>query len=437
MEPLIIKPEKDNLTNFLNKEWLCADGLGGYASGTILGVNTRRGHGLFVPYVNHLKSREVLVSNLVESANGSNLSGFEFIDGTISSQAGSLLNDFQLDYAMPVWNFMVDGSTIEKKIITPRGQNVTLIRYRLLNSKEIKISLTPYLTFFAHGSSLSKEKDFFSSLDEQGRGIYLYYSGFDKPVTIKVHGVDHSFTQNEKRLSSIFYREEYERGNEPTDLLLNPGSFDFTLGEKPVVVSLAFDFNHDYEGMLESFEAQKKRIQVSLEGFKNKDDLTKNLIIAAESFIFNKSNEKTEKNEPRWSILAGFHWFLDWGRDAMISLEGLVLCARHFDKAKNILRTLSKYINNGLLFNSFNDGQSAPSFNSADASLWFFHALNRYYLYTKDAAAIEEFYPVLAGFLDAYVKGTAPGIKVDPDDGLIRISSEYEPLTWMDAQIYG
>jgi len=445
MKPLIIYPDNDRNPHYLlSREWLCTNGLGGYASGTLLGVNTRRDHGLLVPYIAYMKSRMVVISHMTESVIESspenfNLSGFEFVNGEISSNAHLYLKEFQLDHLIPTWIFSIGDSILEKRVLTPRGTNATLLQYRLLSGPNtLKITLKPFLTFVVHGNPMHRRKDFLSSFTELGGGFQAYYTDFDYPVNINIYGAqDLKFDRHEHWISNIYYKEDYERGNEPTDLLFNPGEFSFTLKEYPVTACLGMGSTENNELLLTGFDNHKARLQKKLEDFGQNNEFAQNICLATDQFIFNKIDTRVQDPTNNWSILAGFHWFLDWGRDSMISLEGLTLCTKQFDLAKDILNTLSHYIHNGLLFNCFNEGESTPSYNSADATLLFFHALNRYYQYTGDIKQVEDFYPLLISFINSYLNGIAEGIKVDPKDGLVYIYSENYPLTWMDAQIFG
>lgn len=443
IEHLVIKNEKpDDLLFYLGREWLCSNGLGGYASGTVLGVNTRRDHGTFVPYIGPPCGRYMMANHVTEEVSFGekthSLSGFEFKDGSISSEANKHIREFRLEYMVPVWIYDVGGAQLEKAVLMPTHRNATAIRYRLISGNPLELILKPYLSEQAC-HNISEDSEILDSIDNSTRGIEIRVQNFDHKLGYSIFGKDFKFTLKGEWVKDVYYRIEYERGSESVDVLFNPGQFKIELSQGQAA-TLFIGMDSFQEGDFEEFLAQNRQ---RLEKYTqiNQEDLSgmiKNLSIASDQFLFHREiNPDGNPKDHSQSIIAGYHWFMDWGRDSMISLEGLAICTKRYQVARDILNTLSKYVGSGLLFNSFSEGSNRPSYNCADSSLWFFHALERYYRATNDKKTLEGLLPLASSFLDSYINGTATGIKVDPEDGLVSVFSKTHPLTWMDAQFHG
>src|SRR5262245_33556182 len=171
------------------------------------------------------------------------------------------------------------------------------------------------------------------------------------------------------------------------------------------------------------------------------DDLERWLTLAADQFIVCPGSRMEEPalahetSDQARTVIAGYHWFTDWGRDTMISLEGLTLCTGRHHEARSILRTFARYVEDGLLPNLFPEGQRKALYHTADATLWYFHALHRYYKVTNDFETLRNLYPVVRSILDHHIRGTHFGIGVDGEDGLLHAGAEGYQLTWMDAKV--
>lgn len=448
MEPLVIENNpRQEASCFLQREWLCTNGLGGYASGTLQGVNTRRDHGIFVPQAGAPWGRVVMLANLVEEIRskeaGATLGGFESTSGALSSDAHKVLKEFRLEYLVPVWIFQIGGTILEKKILMSCRSNVVWVQYRLLKGDEVNLALKPFVTFRTHDHPFIEPKDIKMSFKEIDHGIEINPSRFDYPLQLRFFGREAMVKHDEKWVRNIFYRSEHERGEPDTDTLLNVGEIVFSLDvDFPLLLGIGFNCPDSRAGDFENLflrEHVMRLLETPLLKQRHSCSLIERLTLAADQFVINKTRgiHMTPEDHEKYSVIAGYHWFLDWGRDSMISLEGLTLCTGRFEAAKAILTTLSRYVKDGLLFNCFAEGEAIPSYSAADATLWFFHALQRYCYYTHDSRTLEELFPLAKSFINAYWDGSAQGIKADPADGLISAVSDQYPLTWMDAQMPG
>jgi predicted glycogen debranching enzyme len=436
----------------LSREWLVTNGLGGYASGTIAGVNTRRYHGLLVAALPAPHGRIMMFNHLSEQlqlpdATIMQLMGEQHADGKMSLHGIDSLVECRLEAGFPVWQYRLGAFVIEKRIFLPHGQNTVYINYRMcVGEGVIQLRLSPALHFRLHEASvgdLPPEPYTFTSVNnrhELSNGTNL------PPLRLYVYGEKSAFTVAGKIIDNALYPVEERRGYTAVGHLWNPGY---------VRVHLSLENEATLVASTESWEtilalppsaallAARERCQrcfATLPPAAHSDPVAA-LVLAADQFIITPvgrleaaARARAAGDEVR-TVIAGYHWFTDWGRDTMISLEGLTLTSGRTIEAGWILRTFAQSIRDGLIPNLFPEGEREGLYHTADATLWFFHAIDRYLTYTNDRVTLKLVLPSLLDIVEHHLVGTHFGIGVDSRDGLLRQGQEGYQLTWMDAKV--
>lgn len=443
-------PEKRNPEKWLEWEWLIANGLGGYASNSIACIPTRKYHGFLVASLPK-HGRTVMLDHLLESLilpGGQEvfLNNVEKPDGFIDLKGPSFLEDFYLEKGLPVWRYRVEGVILEKRVFMTHGQNTVHFIYSLLSDDEgLRLKLYPYMHFRPTTESLQTTfaKPYIVSINENRYEIVTE----DFPALKMLLDSDVQFSLDRKQLADVFFRKEARRGYPSIGSVWTPGYFLVPLKKdekRPSLLVSTESWEEIYAmNSFEALHAEYMRKELLLKNAPNtlKTDLGCQLIFAADQFIItpasriqDKIRAKAAGDEVR-TVIAGYHWFNDWGRDTMISLEGLTLCTGRFDEARWILRTFAYYVKNGLIPNMFPEGEKEGLYHTADASLWFFQALNAYLEKTGDRETLQFILPKLLEIYQAHIKGTHFGIHVDLQDGLLVQGQEGVQLTWMDAKV--
>ena len=448
---LTFTPE-NSPTQFLYNEWLVTNGLGGYASTSLSGTTTRKYHGLLVAALPAPLGRMVMLNYiqdrvLLSDGNQIPLSFEEFAHKDPFPEIP--LTGFRLDDGLPIWTYSFKGYILEKSIFMPYKQNTVHITYNFLEGPEkIELSFQPFYQF----------RHLEEAVTQSFKDNYLY-TIIDNQYEIKAPPLpslkilpsqDVKFIHENDTLKNIQYRIEAERGYDSVGDLKSSGSFIAKLEPKQAISFIASTEPWETINALSSqdcLKAEKERRQfLILESKKYLFDLenvplVSELIFAADQFII---TPVTRTQDIAWThsigeeartIVAGYHWFTDWGRDTMISLEGLTLVTGRIQEAGYILRTFAHHLKDGLIPDLFPDGQNHGLYNTADATLWFFHALDRYYAYSKDDGMMEILMPKIQKILDFHFKGTDFGIHLDTQDGLLIQGQEGYALTWMDAKV--
>ncbi len=438
----------------LSREWLVTNGLGGYASGTLAGVNTRSYHGLLVSAQPAPLGRLLMMKQVVEK--------LTFRDGTevvlaeetaaVESQvvhAASHLSEFRIESGQPVWLFETDRCAIEKRILMPQRQNTVYVLYKLLRSKEpVRISLRPWVHFRTHDNPVRPEPASDYRLVVVG-SRYEIEAGDDFPVLrVTVSSHESRFVVDGGRAKDVYLRVEADRGYTAHSHLWSPGAFsvDLPAGGEVALVASSEEWNavtalQPSEAL--DFENERTRRLIEISDARVRESPVAELVLAADQFLITPVGRLRDAvraqaaGDQVRSVIAGYHWFADWGRDTMISLEGLTLVTGRPIEAAWILRTFHHYIRDGLIPNFFPEGREEGLYHTADATLWFFHALNRYVTVTGDRATLKLLLPSLRQVIDHHIKGTRYGIGVDAADGLLRQGAEGYQLTWMDAKVDG
>lgn len=429
-----------------SREWLVTNGLGGYASSTLACIPMRRYHGLFVPNLTDPKGRHVLIGRFDEevACDGSRalIGGAELADGAIESDSAAVLRALRLDGQVPVWEFAVGSALIERVIVMPHGRNTVCVRYRLLAGPPVKLRLRPFAVFRRVDAPLlqSTVSGLRVVLDQGWAELGVEASPLR--MRCKVRGATATFVPEERISSTALYRDERDRGYEHVETTFSPGYFALELAAGAASFVATTEEPADAEPFGDdAVAAERTRADRLLERVPAaRDPFARQLVIAADQFLILPGRRAAEARsdgaaveEPR-TVIAGYHWFGDWGRDTMISLEGLTLCTGRYHDAAAILRTFSRYVRDGLLPNLFPEGEREARYNTIDATLWYFHAIDRYCRHAGDRSLVAELYPVLASIVEHHLAGTAFGIGCDPADGLLRGIAPGFALTWMDAK---
>ena len=439
-----------NLPASETREWLITNGIGGYGSGTISGLLTRTYHGLLLATLQPPVGITLMLTKLDETVIYNNASyplhTNRWADGTIAPDGYKNIESFYLDGTTPVWIYACGDALIEKRVWMQQGDNTTYIRYKMLRgSLPLDISLKA-LVNYRDRHCTTQSKDLLYEIINQKKGIRikassdaaeLFLSGFKNQNAIAWD------INNEWYKGFSLAIEEYRGLNSIEDhLYAGNCSVELNLGESVTIVASAEnwetgrqkDKETERQGDKER-ERQKDKELIDLFYAKNQIDTApqwiEQLVLAADRFIVARPLEDVPEGK---TIIAGYPWFSDWGRDTMISLPGLTLTTGRFEVAKVILQTFAKYIDKGMLPNVFPDRGETPEYNTVDASLWYFEAIGDYYAHTGDKALIIELYPALAEIIDWHRRGTRYNIHLD-DDGLIYAGEKGVQLTWMDAKV--
>ncbi len=428
------------------REWLTTNGLGGYASGTVAGTTTRRYHGLLVAAFEPPVKRTVLVNGLDETARylGSSyaLATNRWMNGFVSPKGFVNLESFHLEGTKPVWRYALGDALLEKRVWMKQGENTSYLQYHVLRASgpiELEGKL---LVNYREFHNLTQSPDWKARVEEVENGLRVV--AFEGAAPFFLKGKSMVWVPQHEWYRDYFLPVEQQRGLDDHEDRLYAGQFHCQLrvGENATVVltteeetpldgerARTLQANHD----LRLFQAwQAQHVKTCAEPADEEPAWLWQLVLAADQFIVKRPVPDQAQGQ---SIIAGYPWFDDWGRDAMIALPGLTLALGRQELAKNILRSFIRYVDAGLLPNHFPEGGGTPAYNTVDAALWLFEALREHFETTQDLDFIQELFPVLVGIIDAHVHGTRYNIKVDPSDALLFAGSPEVQLTWMDARI--
>ena len=410
-----------NLNTALSQEWLETNGIGGFSGSTIIGLNTRRYHGLLTAATTPPVGRMVLLSKLEETLvigeRRYGLSANQYRD-VIHPEGFRYQTGFRLD-PFPVFTYEVEGVRLEKSVFMVQGENTTVVQYQLLNSvssADLKLEIRPLIAFRDYHSTTHENGALNAHVQiEDGLAALKPYN--DLPPLYLAHNAreidTHGFWYR-----NFQYVVEQERGLDFVEDLFNPCSLTFD-SEATIIASTQ---PHDIRELDEL-----RRAEISRRRTQNSNETIAALSTAADQFIVTRAQGKT--------VIAGYHWFADWGRDTMIALPGLTLTTGRTDVAKSILHEFAQHVDQGMLPNRFPDAGESPEYNTVDATLWYFEAVQSLLQQTADYEFVREnLYDVLKNIIDWHVKGTRYGIRVD-GDGLLRSGEPGVQLTWMDAKV--
>ena len=417
----------------LRREWLETNGLGGFASSTIMGLNSRRYHGLLVAATKPPVGRLVLLSKLEETlfieGQPFDLSA-NLYPGVVHPQGFRYLKQFRLD-PFPVFTYEIEGIEIEKTLFMIQGENSTVVQYELTKNnhperpKNLWLELRPLIAFRDYHSTTHENSALNPALQE-GSGLTAVTPYAGLPTLYLAHNAA-ELKKTSDWYRNFEYEAERERGLDFTEDLFNPCVLRFDLRSRRQASVIASTERRDVANVVEYRLAEITRRRNTVRSSPLEDEFASSLAAAADQYIVARGDQKT--------VIAGYHWFSDWGRDTMIALPGLTLPTGKHDVARSILRTFAQNADQGMLPNRFPDAGETPEYNTVDATLWFFEAARAYLAYTGELEFVrDELYPVFSDIIKWHVLGTRYGIKMDAS-GLLSSGQQGVQLTWMDAKV--
>ena len=414
-----------------SKEWLLTNGIGGYASTTINGGNTRRYHGLLVASKNPPTQRQVLVSGIEESISERRDTCIEIstnqYSGVVHPQGFQYMTSFARS-PFPESTFQVGHQQLKKTVFMPYGSNTTIIEYQNTGSTSYKLKLTPFFV----------DRDYHSLYHQNDRHNYSYEQSSDILKIYPYYGAEPvyaRFTEGEfiearNWFNRLEYKREEYRGLDFQEdrYAIGYNRHYLAAGETMYVI-----FSTDREMLNENPARLKKKELKRLKSLSSKIEIKnqffEDLLIAGNQFVVNRASTDS------YTILAGYHWFTDWGRDTMIAMQGLTIAPGNKKESRSILNTFFSYLNQGMLPNRFPDNEGDEvEYNTVDATLWMFIALYEYYQKFGDKKFVKDNFSALTEIIEWHIKGTRFNIKAN-EEGLLSAGEGIAQLTWMDARV--
>lgn len=425
-----------------SREWWLSNGLGAYAAGTISQGLTRRYHGLLVSPTRPPLGRHLMFAKADATLHDGNKSYALFSNhwgsGAIEPNGCSYLDSFRLEGTMPVWRYLIEDLIVEQCIWMEHGHNTTYVAWRLVNENEIDRPIMLSVDLLANQRGHHNETnmwDFNPYIDGNETQISLRQNG---QPTLHFKTNSGQFITEHQWIEDFLLVQESERGLADRDAHLCVAHLHTQLWNDwcGIVASIEEDASiYITEAMRRKHAhdvAQLTRAGMLIPELCETPCWIRQLLLAADSFLIARPTENYAEGE---SIIAGYPWFGDWGRDTMIALPGLTLKTGRFSSAKNILMTFARYVDQGMLPNTFPEHDEVPQYNSVDAALWYIEAWRSYLSASKDIASLKEIYPTLLDIIDWHIKGTRYGIGIDSKDSLLQAGEEGLQLTWMDAKV--
>ncbi len=446
----------NNLNTAESREWLVTNGIGGYASGTVAGLLTRRYHGLLVATLQPPLGRTLLLAKLDETVlygtrllakldetvlygtRSYSLNTNRWSDGIVSPHGYRHIESFTLEGTIPLWRFAVADALLEKRVWMQQGANTTYIQYTLRRATQpLKLTLKAMVNYRDyHSDTLSNGWQMSIEQVEQGVCVTAYHGavplyllsdcGHGSPV----HNWYYGFDLAVERYRGLSDKEDH----------LHAATFEVTLNPGEAIAFIASTHKQpdlNAEAALKHRQTLEQKLIGLWQSHRplNAPDSptwVNHLVLAADQFIVDRSVPEDSYGK---TIIAGYHWFGDWGRDTMISLPGLTLTTGRPEVARSILRTFARYVDQGMLPNRFPDAGETPEYNTVDATLWYFEAIRAYHNATGDDDLLRELFPVLADIINWHCRGTRYNIHLDSTDGLLYAGEQGVQLTWMDAKV--
>ena len=431
MNPATIVRTREDLADFAQAssyEWLLSNGLGSYAAGTVSGACTRRYHGWLVTALDPPVQRTVMVAkcevNVEYRGHTYALSSNEYADGTLDPQGYRYLEYFRLEGQMPVWIWSMSDLRIRQRLWMLHGEHAVYAEWTVLHAgAPVALRITPLCTY----------RDYHSETQGGWTPAVTHHS---TSCTITAGPTAQPFELTSDRGAFKFdpawhwnfkHRVEDERGLDAREDLFRPGHFEVTVEPHgSLILTLATDSTPAPLLALAREEARQHALITALPS--STPAWIAQLALAADQFIVTRGDGGA-------TVIAGYPWFTDWGRDTMIALPGLTIPTGRTEVAAQILRSYAAHLSDGMLPNRFPDSGAAPEFNTVDATLWYFVAIDEYLQATNDWSLVQDLYPALQDILDWHVRGTRFGIHIDPNDGLLAAGVSGVQLTWMDARV--
>ncbi|MBX7233173.1 MAG: amylo-alpha-1,6-glucosidase [Caldilineales bacterium] len=418
------------------REWLATNGIGGYASGTVAGLPARRYHGLLVAALQPPLGRTVLLSKLDETATylgrAYPLFANRWAGGAVEPAGYQHLERFRLEGTTPVWSFACADALLEKRVWMQPSANTTYIRYDLHRaSAPLTLSIKALVNYRDH-HALTRAGDWQMDIQPAPHGLRV--TAFPGATPLYLLSAGAAARAEHQWYRDYFLAQEASRGQDTLDDALYAGAFTAQLepgASLTLVASVEPDPNLDGQ---KAYQVRRDHEQ----GLLQRAELPapppwiEQLVLAADQFIVRRP---AADGGPGHSVIAGYHWFGDWGRDTMISLPGLTLATGRPEIAASILRTFARYVDRGMLPNRFPDAGETPEYNTVDATLWYFEAIRAYHAATGDDGLLRDLFPVLQEIIVWHQRGTRYNIHVDAADGLLYAGEPGVQLTWMDAKV--
>jgi predicted glycogen debranching enzyme len=424
------------------REWLVTNGIGGFASGTISGNLTRRYHGLLFAALNPPMGRTQMVAKLDEVASYDDadypLATNRWTSGAVEPKGFLNIESFRLEGTTPVWQFATGDALLEKRIWMQQGENTTFVQYSLVRANSPLQLACKALVNYRDYHATTHAGNWQMHVENIEHGIKV--TAFDGAAPFYLFSRDASVEPRHEWHRDCFLPLEQYRGLDTSEDHLLAGIFHLDLrpGQSATIV-LSTIPNAELDGtkslaecdkladsILANWDEANKRLASSTPGW------IQQLVLNANQFIVKRA---LPSDPDARSIIAGYHWFGDWGRDTMIALPGLLITTGRPDIARAVLLAFARYADGGMLPNNFPDAGGTPEYNTVDAALWFFEAVRQYFVATRDTQTIAKLFPALSEIIDAHLKGTRYQIHADESDGLLYAGEEGVQLTWMDARV--
>src|SRR3989454_10865422 len=423
------------------REWLCTNGIGGFASGTVAGSLTRRYHGLLVAALDPPVGRTLLVAKVDDTVAydgaGASLATNRWAGGAIDPQGYRAIERFVLDGSTPVWTYAVADALVEKRVWMEPGANTTYVRYCVLRARGLLALKLRILVDYRDYHATTRGREWRMDIAPVARGLRVIASEGARPLLLLAD-------RGEAPIAHTWYQRfelprERERGLDAVEDHLHAGTFEASL-EPGATLTLVL--SAETAPSLDGEQAWRRRARHEAEvlaAWRRAQPAAEGapawigqLVLSADQFV---ARRPLADDPEGMTVIAGYHWFGDWGRDTMIALPGLTLTTGRPEVARRILKTFARFVDRGMLPNRFPDAGEAPEYNTVGATLWYFEALRAYHAATRDDGLLKELYPVLEEIVRFHRAGTRYGIKEDAGDGLLTSGEPGVQLTWMDAKV--
>lgn len=430
-----------NLETLESREWLVSNGLGSYSSGSVAGSITRGYHGLLVTSINPPIDRRIMLVKVDEKIDylgkTYDLGTNRWASGTTAPNGYINLQSFELEGSTPLWRYACGDAIIEKRIWMAHGEHSTYIAYTVVSaSAPLKLSVSAIVD--NRGFHNTGQVAWPIQSEPMENGVQIT-SGGDDALPLKLIMPSASAAPANELYSGFYLPLEQSRGLNSQDTHAHAANFvaEIVQGNTILLMGTA---EAEPKFNPKALEARRKKDFALLESWSQArikpkaqaPEWIKQLVLSADQFVVDRPSAEQPDGK---SVIAGYHWFEDWGRDTMISLPGLTLVTGRLEDAAPILETFARYIDQGMLPNRFPDGTDTPEYNTIDATLWYFEAIREFIERAKDLALLTTLFPRLEEIIEWHIKGTRYGIQLDPKDNLLRGGQEGVQLTWMDARV--
>ena len=446
-----ITKENLNLEQGLDREWIITNGIGGYSASSIIGANNRKYHGLLIAALTPPARRFLILSKVDESLEirGRKYNLYTNVGKEFISKGYEYQETFEKDY-ITTFTYKIGKVEITKKICMEYGKNLVGIYYKIKNgASKAKLTLAPIMNF-RDFHTVNTNHQYELKQEYKDRKAKIVIDGHSETPIYMITSEGKYIPHQNDSFKKMFYLEEEKRGFCGEEDHVIPGRYEIEIKakeEKEISFICSLEENIEEKNVKNLIRNEVQRLDKIIENTdlienKNKktkkelqkDELIKNFVIATDNFVVNRPNFGLH------TLIAGYPWFLDWGRDTCIAFEGIVLLTKRYDIAKEIIKTMTRDVKYGLVPNGYSGYDNRPLYNSVDASLLLFEAVNKYLKYTGDYQFIkEEIYPVLENVIESYCKGidvSENNIYLDID-GLIVSGTENTQNTWMDVKFAG